>query len=75
MVSLHKKGAGIVSGGWAAASVVYNERKVGYQVIIPGPAVQLFPLVGPHEPEQFRCGVSGAVVFYQSPAPAGGREC
>ena len=42
------------------------------EVVVASPAVQLFPLVGAHEPEKLSFGMLLMPVFSNAPAPAGG---
>ena len=52
-------------------AVVDDEVKVLAEVVVAGPAVELFPLVGAHEPEKFASGVLLMPEFGNAPAPAG----
>ena len=55
-------------------AVVDDEVKVLAEVVVAGPAVELFPLVGAHEPVQPGFRMGGEVVLHEAPAPAGGRQ-
>lgn len=52
------------------SAVVDDEVKVLAEVVVAGPAVELRPLVGTHEPVQLGLRMGGEVVFYEPPAPA-----
>ena len=59
---------------WSFSAVVDDEVQQLAEVVVAGPAVKLFPLVGAHEPVYFGSGMLLMPVFSDAPAPAGRRK-
>ena len=71
MVAGDEHGTHAGAGLRGRVAVVDDKGEVFAEVVETRPAVQLFPLVGAHEPEQLCFGVLQVPVLSDSPAPAG----